>query len=70
MYQMLDLDYQLDLDEMLNVTSQTEDITHHFEEIADLLNQTSSGFLYQSHLDKLEAMKGKKSEVLSTIVII
>lgn len=55
---MLELDYQLDLDQLLNVTSQTEDITHHFEEIADLLNQTSSGFLYQSHLDKLEAMKG------------
>lgn len=58
MFQLLDLDYELDLDEMLNISSRTNEILERFDTIADALNQTTNGFLHKNHLDKLEAMKG------------
>ena len=58
MFQLLDLDYELDLDEMLNITSKSNEILERFDTIADALNQTTNGFLQKKHLDKLEAMKG------------
>lgn len=59
MFELLDLDYTLDLDQMLNVSVQTDDILSRFDTIATALNQTTNGFLQKTHLEKLEAMKGQ-----------
>ena len=59
MFQLLKLDESFDLDSFLNISNYQNEINSNFQQISLLLNQTIDGFLLDSHIERLNQIKGK-----------